>query len=67
MTEQPAEPVPLFPPSWFVANLNAGVARDWQGDGPPPYRTALDPLVMGMWHMATADLRRPMTFVGSVI
>lgn len=63
MSEQPAEPPPVFPPAWFVANFNAGVARDWAGEGPAPYRTALDPLVMGMWGVATADLRRPMPVI----
>jgi len=41
--------VPLFPPPDFVARFNmepvaAGL----------PYRTALDPLVMYAWHLATA-------------
>jgi len=40
----------LIPPDWFVANLNAGVRRDWAAAGPPPHRTALDPLVMLAWH-----------------
>jgi hypothetical protein len=56
MDDPPAEPRPeptLIPPPWFVANFNAGVSQDWAGEGPPPYRTALDPLVMFSWHQAT--------------
>jgi hypothetical protein len=67
MTDQPAEAIPLFPPSWFVENLNAGVSRDWAGAGSPPVRTALDPLVMHLWHLATENLRKPMPFVPVVI
>ena len=69
VTGQLVEPLQIFPPHWFVANFNAGVSRDWAGLGPPPYRTALDPLVMFTWHLATESLRRPMpmTFVTSVI
>jgi len=52
MSEQ-HDSIPVFPPPWFVENLNAGVSRDWAGDGPAPYRTALDPLVMAAWHMAS--------------
>jgi hypothetical protein len=68
MSEQPAEPLPVFPPDWFVTNFNAGVARDWAGEGPAPYRTALDPLVMHAWLMATEDLRhpRPLTILTSI-
>lgn len=64
----PPEPIPLFPPSWFVENLNAGAAKDWCGDGPPPVRSALDPLVMYTWHLATKNLNRlvPMAVLSSV-
>jgi hypothetical protein len=59
--------VPLFPPYWFVHNLNEGVARDWAGDGPAPVRTALDPLVMFAWHTATAGLREPQPLLASCL
>jgi hypothetical protein len=62
VSEQPAEPLSIFPPPWFVTNFNLGVARDWAGEGSPPYRGALDPIVMAMWLMATEDLRRPRPF-----
>lgn len=57
------EPIPVFPPAWFVENFNAGVARDWAGEGPAPYRTALDPLVMYSWHLATESLRKPQPLI----
>ena len=56
MSEQPAEPLQIFPPGWFVENFNAGVARDWRGEGMPPYRGPSDPLVMYTWYLATRPL-----------
>ncbi len=57
------EPVQVFPPTWFVENLNTGVARDWCGEGTPPYRTALDPLVIFSWYLVTQVLDQPRSLV----
>lgn len=52
MAEPTPDAPPIFPPWEFVQRYNE--AR-W----PRPCVTALDPLVMLAWHMATQDLRRP--------
>jgi hypothetical protein len=60
--EQPRSQPPLIPPWWFVRQFNArppdlqaALARHTL----PPYRTALDPLVMLAWHQVTEIERRP--------
>ena len=49
MPEQPDPPPesPLIPPGWFVARCNAGSSGQ--------FRTALDPVVMALWHQISAQ------------
>lgn len=42
---------PLLPPPWFVQRYNENSAGE--------YRTALDPLVMLLWHTVTAWEHKP--------
>lgn len=63
MTTEPASDgtpppggMPLIPPDGFVTAFNARAMANGQ-----PFRSALDPLVMMAWHLAsgTADAKAP--------
>ena len=49
MTEGPASAPSLIPPESFVDSFNASAFANGR-----PLRTALDPLVMMAWHLASA-------------
>jgi hypothetical protein len=49
VTDGPAPEPSLIPPDWYVASFNAGALKDGR-----PFRSALDPLVMMAWHLASA-------------
>ena len=55
MAEPTPDPLPIFPPLSFVQRYNEA--------HPDKVRTALDPMVLLAWHMATEDLRRPGRFL----
>jgi len=60
-----SQDVPLFPPYEFVRRLNEAVAGQWSPEKPPPpYRTALDPLVMLAWHQASTLRPLPLIISG---
>lgn len=49
MTDGAAPEPSLFPPDWYVDSFNANaLVNGW------PMRTALDPLLMMAWHLASA-------------
>lgn len=51
MEDQPS----IFPLQWFVDRWN--MQLDLRG---APFATALDPMVMMAWHLATESARKPM-------
>lgn len=54
MSDDTADRSPLIPPLAFVARFNAQPCRAGL-----PYLTALDPLVMLAWHMASEAALKP--------
>jgi hypothetical protein len=53
--------VPLFPPPDFVERFNAEPVAAGL-----PYRTAMDPLVMHAWHLATAPAPQSLLIVTGI-